>query len=123
MSKMTFEEIEMVGKAASVADFLNYSIRDDGVYVETGSARGASGYLWNPLLDDGDALRLAITLRMGISIPLMKVPRIDVITFMHPLINVIETDQNGDLNATTRRAITKMAVKIAEHRFKNNTPN
>ena len=66
---------------------------------------------WDPLVDDGDALRLAVTLGLGISIPLSN-RRTDVVAFSGPIItSVIEA--HGDPYAATRRAITRAAAEIA----------
>lgn len=67
---------------------------------------------WNPLTDDGDALRLAVKLNMGISIPIFKKPRADVIAFRNSLVNVIE--EGDDPYAATRRAIVRAAAEIGK---------
>ena len=67
---------------------------------------------WNPLTDDGAALRLAVVLNMGISIPVFNKHRADVISFRHPLANAIE--EGNDPYATTRRAIVRVAAAIGE---------
>ena len=66
---------------------------------------------WNPLADDGDALRLAVKLGFGISIPLSN-KRTDVVTFSGPITSVIEA--HGDPYAATRRAITRAAAEIGK---------
>lgn len=71
-----------------------------------------SGKEWNPLTDDGDALRLAVKLKMGISIPVFKKHRADAISFLHPLVNAIE--EGNDPYAATRRAIVRAAAAIGE---------
>ena len=71
-----------------------------------------SGKEWNPLTDDGDALRLAVALNMGISIPVFNKHRADVISFRHPLANAIE--EGNDPYATTRRAIVRAAAEIGK---------
>ena len=71
-----------------------------------------AGDSWNPLEDDGDALRLAVTLNMGVSIPVWKDNRIDVITFRDSMVNVIE--KGNDAMAATRRAIVRAAAAIGK---------
>jgi hypothetical protein len=66
---------------------------------------------WNPLTDDGDALRLAVKLGLGISIPLSN-KRTDVVTFSGPITSVIEA--HGDPYAATRRCITRAAAEIGK---------
>ena len=75
---------------------------------------------WNPLTDDGDALRLATDLQLGISIPPVIDGRVDVVTFYGPLISVIEFPVSGDRRAATRRAITRAAAEIQLSREKQN---
>ena len=94
--------LELAAKAAGItthgamhADWLN----------------GHSTY-WNPLTDDGDALRLAIDLQLGISIPPVIDGRVDVVTFYGPIISVVELPVNDDRYAATRRAITRAAAEI-----------
>ena len=67
--------------------------------------------IWNPLTDDGDALRLAVKLGLGISIPLSN-KRTDVVTFSGPITSVIEA--HGDPYAATRRAIVRAAAEIGK---------
>lgn len=66
------------------------------------------GCVWNPLTDDGDALRLAVKLRMDI-VHFSDLVRADV--------NGLEDchEQNGiDPYAATRRAIVRAAAAIGE---------
>ena len=70
------------------------------------------GGVFDPLTDDGDALRLAVALNMGISIPVFNKHRADVISFRHPLVNAIE--EGNDPYAATRRAIVRAAAAIGE---------
>ena len=71
---------------------------------------------WDPLEDDGDALRLAVKLGLGISIPLSN-KRTDVVTFSGPITSVIEA--HGDPYAATRRAITRAAAEIGKGTHEN----
>lgn len=77
-------------------------------------------YEWNPLTDDGDALRLAVKLQLGISIPPVVDGRIEVVTFYGPIISIVEYPQNDDRNAATRRAITRAAALIQLDKEKKN---
>lgn len=67
---------------------------------------------WNPLEDDGDALRLVVMLQLGISIPPVVDGRVDVVTFYGPIISIVEYPQNGDRAAAVRRAIVRVAASI-----------
>lgn len=99
------ELLELAAKAALYAFRKEISpIGIDLFYVD--------GHRWNPLTDDGDALRLAVALNMGISIPVFNKHRADVISFRHPLVNAIE--EGNDPYAATRRAIVRAAAAIGE---------
>jgi len=67
---------------------------------------------WNPLTDDGDALRLAVKLKMGISIPVHRTIKADVITFLN--CNVSAREEGDDPYAATRRAIVRAAAEIGK---------
>ena len=97
---------ELLELAAKAAGILTPSWYGNASYIEGMLSR------WNPLEDDGDALRLAVTLNMGVSIPVWKDNRIDVITFRDSGVNVIE--KGNDAMAATRRAIVRAAAKIGE---------
>lgn len=50
----------MLELAAKAAGYLNWTHCDCGLFIETDSV----GFYWNPLANDGDALRLAVKLRI-----------------------------------------------------------
>ena len=71
-----------------------------------------SGYIWNPLEHDGDALRLAVKLRLHISQQSSYVAvmgRLD-----GPSSNLVQWDEKyyGDPYAATRRAIVRAAAEV-----------
>ena len=68
--------------------------------------------VWMPHLDDGDALRLAVQLQLGISIPPVVDGRVEVVTFYGPVISIVEQPINDDRQSATRRAITRAAAAI-----------
>lgn len=110
------ELLEMAAKAAGVSAYWSTdgTIQARPLFVVSViSAIGAMPYEeeWNPLKNDGDALRLAVTLNIGISIPVWKDNRIDVITFRDSRVNVIE--KGNDAMAATRRAIVRAAAMTA----------
>jgi hypothetical protein len=84
------------------------------VFFEFGSQMLESG--WNPLEDDGDALRLAVKLRLGISLPVHKTIRADVVCFTDSTINVREF--GDDPYAATRRVIVRAAAAMAKEEGK-----
>lgn len=61
---------------------------------------------WNPLTDDGDALRLAVKLGMGLDLPTQ--------TSVYVVVNndQLEYCKNKDHYAATRRAIVRAAAEI-----------
>jgi len=63
---------------------------------------------WNPLTDDGDALRLAIKLGLYLNMPGLEVGyRVDHVTHIERIVLI------GDgLEAATRRAIFRAAVAV-----------
>ena len=69
---------------------------------------------WNPLVRDSDALRLAVNLQLGISIPPVVDGRIEVVTFYGPIISIVEHPQNNDRIAATRRAVVRAAAEIGK---------
>ena len=95
------ELLELAAKAAGIVGI-------DGVYP---IARDSSGecYFWNPLTDDGDALRLAVKLEMNVDIGIYGVEAA-----------IIADDQRisaeealrQDPYAATRRAIVRAAAEI-----------
>lgn len=114
---MNKEDLELlIAAAAATDDILNYTITDSGIFVETGSTRGASGYYWNPLEDDAAAFRLMVKLYMGVSVPTTKDARADVVTFGTHLINAVDVNKDGDRAAATRRAIVRVAAEIGKYK-------
>lgn len=58
-------------------------------------------YIWSPLTDDGDALRLAVKLRMLVEID-----------HYHGMADGVAEEVRGDPRAATRRAIVRAAAEI-----------
>lgn len=82
----------------------------DGMDVEPGTdlvvVDAKTGFKWNPLTDDGDALRLAVKLRIEIYIH-----ENDTQCIGPNLHRAIETHED-DPEAATRRAIVRAASEI-----------
>lgn len=70
---------------------------------------GETAQLWNPLTDDGDALRLAVKLQLQI-----RPNDYDVMVVAHlpAYITVAEVCDHKDPYAATRRAIVRAAAEI-----------
>ncbi len=98
-------------KLAAKAAGMNYhfaSIQKHGGVIE--HDHYADGKPWNPLTDDGDALRLAVKLQLCVDIGY-------AIEFVGVLINgeyVVDVKQGDDPYAATRRAIVKAAAEIGK---------
>ena len=109
------ELLELAAKAAGLINLIycpawkcmaEYDEHDGGFYKwDT---------YWNPLVRDSDALRLAVNLQLGISIPPVVDGRIEVVTFYGPIVSIVEHPQNNDRNAATRRAIVRAAAEIGK---------
>lgn len=95
------ELLELAAKAADIVGI-------DGVYP---IARDSSGcvYGWNPLTDDGDALRLAVKLKMTIDVRLWD-DEVQVRAYHEP--SMYHISEKGDPCEATRRAIVRAAAEI-----------
>lgn len=76
---------------------------DDGIVFYGECWRAQSGREWNPLLDDGDALRLAV--KLGVNIESYS----DTVSA-----DGIHEDRGFDDCAATRRAIVRAAAAIGK---------
>ena len=109
---MSPQDRELLRRAASVLQalgepsFSNFSVTEDvGVCLELGARRGAITSYWNPLKDDGEALRLAVRLQIDIK----QYGEFAVAWFDGGFIGTGRVPYNGDPNAATRRAIVLAA--------------
>lgn len=90
-----------------------------------GDRHGVSGYFpehpnsltyWNPLADDGDALRLAMALELGVvckreSDPYERNSSVVTDPYRAGQLRIVEK-HNGNPEASTRRAIVRAAAEI-----------
>lgn len=74
---------------------------------------------WRPLVDDGDALRLAVALNLGISVPVHRTIRADVISFRDSSVSAREC--GNDPCSAVRRAIVRAAADIGRRMEKEPT--
>jgi hypothetical protein len=93
-------DIELLEFAAKAAGLVESS--DGTIYAGFGSRE------WNPLTDDGDALRLAVQLRIG----LHHGNDDDVMAVAYDLSAVFTEKFGNDPYAATRRAIVRAAAAI-----------
>lgn len=79
-----------------------------------------SGFEWNPLTDDGDALRLAVKLRLHLQID--DEPPVNTIYAFCEVPSSINEPSKPDPYAATRRAIVRAAAAIARNGSDNASP-
>lgn len=105
------ELLELAAKAAGIELQKRFM-------VENTVARIKDGWLWAPLTDDGDALRLAVKLGLDICIDTQyeKAPCTQAIGFMSERSTTTFdcVEHHGDPYAATRRAIVRAAAEIAK---------
>ena len=109
------ELLELAAKAAEINTIIwTESPRSNGQTagcIWNGVGHGDTAELWNPLTDDGDALRLAVKLKL-------KVYQGDLVAIVHPRMShayiAEEYERNGDHYAATRRAIVHAAAEIVK---------
>ena len=111
------ELLELAAKAAGVE--INYSTTNGGGFSNTGFdivgnavLDWHNGTVWNPLTDDGDALRLAVKLMMSVEISAHEES-----TYAYagdvPRVYAYEMWRD-DKDAATRRAIVRSAAEIGK---------
>jgi len=72
---------------------------------------------WDPLFDDGDALRLAVKLGIDLMFGLQMMDGVACMTAMFPLADdwdAVSEPTNDNLQAATRRAIVRAAAEIGK---------
>ncbi len=104
------ELLELAAKAmrdSGDPNFRNYEVYADRVCLELGSSRGAIIGYWKPLTNDGDALRLAVRLRMTV-----KVTDYGAEAYKDNLFWLVTFDKGITVETATRRAIVRAAAEI-----------
>lgn len=109
------ELLEKAAKAAGIVD-AQWDDEHGWMHIPDPSRAGlqrraGDRVLWQPLTDDGDALRLAVKLRMA-----MDVGEYGLVAFCGQGLDreVMQQDIDGDPYASTRRAIVRAAAAIGE---------
>ena len=108
------ELLELAAKAAGVA--AQWDCPERGMMMLTPD--GIDTMTWNPLEDDGDALRLAVRLRLRVLTPTTDTDVAiascgDVRSTGH--VHKYSEDECTDPYAATRRAITRAAAEIGRN--------
>lgn len=110
------ELLEFAAKAAGVNYEHQYQTPDGVEFAGLLLDHGYANYppvFWNPLTDDGDALRLAVKKSMSVRVnTLLGV--VEVSCGDGPVGNVVRERLGGDHAATTRRAIVRAAAEIGK---------
>lgn len=117
------ELLELAAKAADISG--EYVTNYNGDYYYQGSTEGilyelpqGGWYVWNPLTDDGDALRLAVKIGLDVCIDTEheNEPHTHAIGFRNAIGNemVDAIEGHGDPYAATRRAIVRAAAEIGK---------
>ena len=118
------ELLKLAAKAAGFANW-SYASEESGVCVELGSKRGAITSYWNPLPDDGDALRLAVKLGLSITpYPIYQPEKHSVIVKQRRTSDTMREANPTEVMemykdapyAATRRAIVRAAAEIGKER-------
>jgi hypothetical protein len=114
------ELLELAAKAAEIEG--SYGFASDDYYYH-GNTEGilttlpdGQSYVWNPITDDGDALRLAVKLKIGFWVDSFDaccswVPE-GQRPFTEGMAQLAEEVVNDDPCAATRRAIVRAAAEI-----------
>jgi hypothetical protein len=81
-----------------------------GTSVAGGGLLMANDLYWNPLIDDGDALRLAVKLRLSVNIEEATVNVYDWDSKM----TQVWASEYSDANEATRRAVVRAAAELGK---------
>jgi len=103
------ELLELAAKAAGL-------VPDTGVKIKTGHLTVTGEdvkqpFFWNPLTDDGDALRLAVKLGLRFCAA-GNGGNVSVVGHSFDALGVVVMPNNDDPYAATRRAIVRAAAEI-----------
>jgi len=106
---------ELLELAAKAAGINGWFIEDDE-WLGTGitfTDENDCNQCWNPLTDDGDALRLAVKLEMEVNQSTSRVKAPDR-SHVKPRYVVVPIEDDDDPYAATRRAIVRAAAEIGK---------
>lgn len=104
------ELLELAAKAAGLPYVKPLPEYDGNLGLEVGSDNPMRCRTWNPLTDDGDALRLAVKLKMSIDVEERTQHAWSHIVWVAPCFEPLIDDPY----AATRRAIVRAAAAIGE---------
>lgn len=108
---------ELLEAAAKAAGLEFHWVRLDGGHVLQASMPGSrTEESWNPLTDDGDALRLLVKLSMRLYVYQDEGDECSIAAIDEPATFATHTDKEkhqGDPYAATRRSIVRAAAALA----------
>jgi hypothetical protein len=104
--------LEYAAKAAGIDLSAGFSLRLNAFYVEPKEETGAYAG-WNPLTDDGDALRLAVKLKIELEFGSNFV---NTGHCLNPGRWHLAQEKLSDPYAATRRAIVRAAAEIGKNK-------
>jgi len=113
------ELLEMAAKAAAIQarwhDIWNCFVHCNPHNVDNPPTAAGQRHIWDPLTDDGDALRLAVRLQMIVCVRAegKTDAAVRVTSFITPWRSFME-DHEADPYAATRRAIVRAAAAIGK---------
>ncbi|BBV96412.1 hypothetical protein ACK1VC_07220 [Pseudomonas sp. XP2] len=110
MSEVDERDLELLRLAAKAAnlEIESCTCRDPKWPFRLKGQSGVRAH-WNPLINDGDALKLAVELRLDIEINAGGVN-----VYSGDLDDGLYEPVNGDLGDCTRRAIVRVAAQVGE---------
>ena len=103
------ELLEMAAKAAGLTLSSEWDAVSDGILIGAGEG---DLEVWNPLTDDGDALRLAVRLGLVVKCPVRQDGRDAAAVSRGSLLAQVGA---GDPFDDTRRAIVMAAAQLGKH--------
>jgi len=103
------ELLELAAKAAGHTLYPEWDCAESGIFIGCG-VDGDLQRVWNPLADDGDALRLAV--KLGIVID--TTDGVHVMYRISGCAHPITEYEFDDIQAATRRAIVRAAAEIGK---------
>jgi len=102
------ELLEAAAKAAGIE--VDFTVFSDGSFIWFKQGGDCFSGQWNPLADDGDALRLAVKLEME-----LKVYNTSAHAASAKCERSVCASEKGDPYAATRRAIVRAAAEIGRN--------
>jgi len=110
------ELLELAAKAAGIVPAPNpFDVGPNvGMAVIGWGDRAGREIGWNPLTRDGDALQLAVKLRLSINLDAHPVVGIENNRLPRVFICVMAEDDDPEAYAATRRAIVRAAAEIGK---------